>query len=430
MFLKKIINTNNLGFLISLVLVSLPLYVVRCSTFSFCVSPIPFTLLEILILITFIFWLLLQSTTRGLVRTFRELSTQIPKVVQLLILIFLLSGLVASLVSPEVRAGLGIYKAYFIEGFVLFIVIFDFLQTSRNYKLIVWSLVSSGLWVAILAIANQIFNYNPGNPQEFLDRDRASAIYSTSNAVGLLLGPLIVLLFGYFLTLKNQEKPIINEKNSALISLIILSGGLISSGSRGAYLGIFAASAFFFSYLLYSKFSDTIKTLINKGFIVLLIIISLGIFAFFLNISYFSQKSLENKNNLPSSVISRICLWEGGVNIIRDNPITGSGLSGFQAAHNQNRTCSQENSIYPHNIFLNFWTEVGIFGLISFVGLAIHLFFNLLKSKRVNYLNIALAAVLVGILFHGLVDVPFFKNDLSAAFWALLALSLYQINNS
>src|SRR3990172_7404499 len=44
---------KNLAFI---TIVSLPLYVIRCKDFLWCVSPIPFTLLEVLILITFSVW--------------------------------------------------------------------------------------------------------------------------------------------------------------------------------------------------------------------------------------------------------------------------------------------------------------------------------------------------------------------------------------
>ena len=44
---------KNLAFI---TIVSLPLYVIRCKDFIWCVSPIPFTLLEVLILITFSVW--------------------------------------------------------------------------------------------------------------------------------------------------------------------------------------------------------------------------------------------------------------------------------------------------------------------------------------------------------------------------------------
>ena len=55
-------------------------------------------------------------------------------------------------------------------------------------------------------------------------------------------------------------------------------------------------------------------------------------------------------------------------------------------------------------------------------------FFILINGDRLNYLKVGLASVLISLLFHGLVDVPYLKNDLSAGFWTILAISLYLVN--
>lgn len=413
------------GLFITLTLVSLPLYLVRCANFSFCDSPVPFTLLEVLILITFGYWFYLQIKTNSLKQKLSDFQNKIPTIIQLFILIFLLAGLIASFVSPDIRAGLGIYKAYFLEGFLLFVVVFDYLLTIKNYKLIVWSLVGSAFWIALLAVLNQVFQYNPGNIAEFSDRGRTSAIYSTSNAVGLFVGPVTIILFGYIFSLRKTKKTFLNEKNIAIIALIILFFGLLSSGSRGGLLGVFAGIIFYIGYLLYLKLPINLIIFGKKVFLGFLIAVSLLIFLFFINIKYFAQNPPKITNNFQSSFNSRLCLWDGAVEIIKARPLTGAGLSGFQEVHDQYRTCSLEQSIYPHNIFLNFWTEIGFFGLISFVSLSSYLFFKLLGFKKTNYLKVALACVLITILVHGLVDVPFFKNDLSVQFWTILALSLF-----
>lgn len=418
---------KTIGIFIAITIIGLPLYVLRCSSFSFCTSPIPFTFLEILILTTAFFWFLVQIKNKTLRATLSSLKAVVPKTLQFLLLIFLLAGFFGSLVAPDIRSALGIYKAYFFEGFLLFIVIFDYLRVTKNMKLVIWSLVGAGFWIAILAILNQVFSYNPLNTAEFLERGRSSAVYTTSNAVGLFLGPIVVLLFGYFLYLKNLKKETSIEKKLVIISFLTILIGVYSSGSRGAYLGIFAAWVFFIAFLWYQKNSFKYGKIIFRLFVLFLITLFMSILVFFLNINYISQKTLENQNKLPSSLISRICLWEGAVGIIKATPLFGSGLSGFQKAHDANRTCSVEKSIYPHNIFLNFWTEVGFFGLVAFISICAYYFFNWLKMGKGNLLGITLAAILVGVLFHGFLDVPFFKNDLSAQFWVILALGLYKL---
>ena len=86
--------------------------------------------------------------------------------------------------------------------------------------------------------------------------------------------------------------------------------------------------------------------------------------------------------------------------------------------------------LYPHNIFLNFWSELGLFGLLLFVWLiAKYLFISAKltitlghRQDHKKYLALGLMTAMVAILIHGLVDVPYFKNDLAVMFWLFFAL--------
>jgi O-antigen ligase len=77
---------------------------------------------------------------------------------------------------------------------------------------------------------------------------------------------------------------------------------------------------------------------------------------------------------------------------------------------------------------LNFWSEIGIFGLLIFILLLAKYFFNYLKVTAVNRsFYQVLICVMIALLFHGLVDVQYFKNDLSVLFWFWLGLSWLMI---
>jgi O-antigen ligase len=99
--------------------------------------------------------------------------------------------------------------------------------------------------------------------------------------------------------------------------------------------------------------------------------------------------------------------------------------------------------LYPHNIILNFWSELGLAGLLLFIWIIGKYFylgifnfqfsifkqiqnskFKIQNSREYNYkyLNIGLIGAMVVIIVHGLVDVPYFKNDLAVMFWLLVAM--------
>jgi O-antigen ligase len=84
--------------------------------------------------------------------------------------------------------------------------------------------------------------------------------------------------------------------------------------------------------------------------------------------------------------------------------------------------------MYPHNILLNFWVELGIAGMLLFIWIIGKYFwwgFKILKNKlslENKYLVLGLIGAMTVIVVHGLVDVPYFKNDLSCLFWILIAM--------
>jgi len=124
----------------------------------------------------------------------------------------------------------------------------------------------------------------------------------------------------------------------------------------------------------------------------------------------------------------RLDLWSATLQMLREHPIFGAGLSGFadRIAPFWNAT-HPERFIDPHNIVLNFWVETGLLGVIAFgwlfVVTARRAWDGWTKSEadwRPIFLGLLLA--MLAILVHGLVDVPYFKNDLSLEFWVLAGL--------
>lgn len=411
--------------LISLTLLSLPLYIIRCKYLPFCVSPIPFTLLEVLILGTFFVWLLIKfREKKNLRKIIREISERIPRLLQILVLIFIFAAAINILISPNKLDALGIFKAYFIEPLLLSLVVFDFLARTKNFRLIIWSLVGSGVWVSLFAIWEKLTNHSYFNPGEFMARDRVSSVFSTSNAVGLLIIPLIIILTSYLFYLYFEKKQTNWNFYSGILALSLLLFGQTVSGSRGGYLALFFGLVFFFGIILYKKQEASIRKWVLRGFIFLSSVFIFLNIIFFLNISVF----LNSENSFVRKLENRLCLWEGTVNLVKERPIFGAGLAGYENLNLKYRTCSTEEQLYPHNLFLNFWVEIGLVGTLAFVSICVFLFRKLLEKDKISYLKIGLASVFIAIFFHGLVDVPYFKNDLATGFWVIVAVSLALIN--
>jgi O-antigen ligase len=125
----------------------------------------------------------------------------------------------------------------------------------------------------------------------------------------------------------------------------------------------------------------------------------------------------------------RLELWSATLRMLSHYPIFGAGLSGFadRIAPYWNAN-HPERFIDPHNIVLNFWVETGLLGVFAFAWLLVvvlRISWEGWKHSDSDWRPIFLGVLLamVAIVVHGLVDVPYFKNDLSLLFWALAGLA-------
>ncbi len=124
----------------------------------------------------------------------------------------------------------------------------------------------------------------------------------------------------------------------------------------------------------------------------------------------------------------RKLIWSETWTMLKDRPILGAGLAGypivFKPYHPTDRI---EVFQYPHTIVLNFWSELGLAGLAIFIVI-VWRFFRTLRDACYDdpprhAFTVALSAAMIVTLVHGLVDVPYFKNDLAMLFWLLVALA-------
>jgi O-antigen ligase len=120
-----------------------------------------------------------------------------------------------------------------------------------------------------------------------------------------------------------------------------------------------------------------------------------------------------------ASSSERIQLYKVAGDRILDNALLGNGLFGFRETL-ENSTYAGEILNYPHNIILNFWLETGLLGMLGFFLIV---FFALTHYKRSSSaIKLAAALYLLTMIAHGMVDVPYFKNDLSILFWFMVSI--------
>ncbi|HEX6512085.1 MAG TPA: O-antigen ligase family protein, partial [Chloroflexota bacterium] len=131
-----------------------------------------------------------------------------------------------------------------------------------------------------------------------------------------------------------------------------------------------------------------------------------------------------------STGFTRIELWRSTVRMIADHPLFGVGLDNFLYQYPRYILPEARNEpdlSHPHNLVLDFWSRIGIFGLAALVWLEV-VFFRM--AARVIHKTggferaaaIGLLASMVDCLVHGLVDNSYFLVDLSLLFWLTVGL--------
>lgn len=375
---------------IVLLLVALPSYLIR-----FEIGPFPTTLLEIFLLIIF-------------VRFFLSRPKILFKRSDWPIALLLIASIVSTFVAPDRLAAFGILKAYFIEPIILFFIVRTVVTTEQDRNKILSALGLGAIFVSAFAIFQKITGHGLPPPWDF--ERRVTGLFEYPNALGLYLAPIITIAF-----LKLFSK--INKKNGILWLLAAAFGltAIIFSKTEAALVAIPASIFISFSCL---AFRTTQKR--SKQF--LLPFFGLLIFLIILLMPTVSEKLLLQDD----SGLVRRSQWRETWEMLQDRPLFGAGLSGYPTALRPYHTDRQyEIFQYPHNIVLNIWSELGLLGLIAFLWLAFEIIIGLSRPQFsiINYRLLAFSALLT-MTIHGLVDVPYFKNDLAVMTWLLLALLL------
>ena len=369
-----------------------PAYVIRWH-----VGPLPTTLLELALLATIAVFALETIQQREGIHWRGPLT--VPAAV------FIAAGAVSVLVSGDHRAALGLYRAYFIEPAAFFLIVATIASSRWRVGLI---LLGFGVGGAVAAVLNAAIVLDALRHHVLdLSTTPPVAIYQTANAVSLYLVPLVAMAASLVLYGKGRAVRWL----SGLFLMLALPACLLSF-SRGGYLALGAVG-------LGLAISHRWARLLVPAVIAAGLAIS--------QVPLIRARIAYELHTVPGNTLDfRIRIWEQTLRMMSHHPVLGIGLSYYQQAMGPFWQ-DLPRVIYPHNIVLNFWTVTGLPGLFAFGWLTVRAFVLGWRGWRVHELrwrpyDLGVILVLVAMFAHGLVDVPFFKNDLSLEFWALLGM--------
>ncbi|QQS23082.1 O-antigen ligase family protein [bacterium] len=253
---------------------------------------------------------------------------------------------------------------------------------------------------------------------------RAIAFFAHPNAFALFMTPVLAWLipdavkhFGRVWEIFRssnswwQQRSEILQNKLVVLAWLVGAFGLFLSLSRGAWLGLAAAAT------AYAVLSANKKVLITFAAIAL---IAAGIVASVPNLRYRAILPFHGEK----SSVARLSLWDTGTKMLADSPVLGKGISGFDINWDKyNTDPNLDHYNFPHNIFLNFWIDLGLAGLVGFAIIIAWSFWRGIK-KRKNDIAMGLLLFMLATTIHGLIDIPYLKNDLALVFWMVMAVSV------
>jgi len=374
-------------------------------------------LIEILIIILFLFWIFCRNTKYKIQNTKYKMPVA---------LIFF--GLLSSvLTNKNYYIGLGVVKGWFVLPIIFALILYDNLK--KNEKILSWSLwaiFSGGALVAIEGMRYWLFSLvtYDGRLRIFFDSPNQLAMYlAPVFLIGVLMSNLEELSRFY----RDKEKIEPWKRSAVIFSLVLILFNLYLTKSYGAWLSL-GLTVTAILWLKYRKKWQ--KKYIVASIILIIFIVAAG---------FFKVESIKKLGD-RSSLASRFMIWKSAGLMIQKNPIFGIGPGNFQNKYLEYQKYFPPYLEWavpqPHNLYLAFWLESGLIGLIGFFWL-VWLFFRDNKKARqgrdspeaVRENNLATGflclAIILYFLIHGLIDTTYWRNDMAIVFWAVIAANVY-----
>lgn len=382
-----------------------------------------FPIVEILTIVTFTAWLLKQFVLWGEIRQTGAHKLGFKRPVLHTIDFIVLLWVVLAIFSLSWTEHLGVaiteLRVIIIEP-ALFYLIFRTTELTRQDILrFVDTFILSGMLVALIGLL--LFLQGEAVITAEGEARRLASVYGSPNNVALLIGRVIPFTFAMLITGYVDNKRRIFAIVTMTIMLIAL---LLTQSVGGIFVGV-PAAIIMVLLLTYGR----------KAVIPIIVVIVIAGISFAI-LATQSDRFARALDFSSGTNFYRLRVWESGLNIIVDNPITGLGLDqflyAFRGGYILPDAWQEPDLSHPHNFILDIWIRLSIVGLMLFVGLQV-IFWNTSRKLLTQLSSITFSRVLIigtlgsmtNLLVHGLIDNSIFVIDLAYIFLFLLSIILY-----
>lgn len=253
--------------------------------------------------------------------------------------------------------------------------------TNEKYKTI-W--INFTIGVACVLAVMAIYAFKAENPivlsymTHFLDGYGSVTIQATFphyNHFGYYLCMMIVLTSGMALRANDKIKRV-----CYLPALALLEYVLATNGTRGAMIGVIFGVGFLSAFCWMRKETSAKMILLIWGVIILASLPATGFLSRFSSI-FLSAGGAVGVESFAENVDmgnGRLTLWKDSILLIKQKPITGFGI---------NMSYYYLQLVYdiadmPHNEYLQYAVDLGIPGLLLYIGALVSLFVHSIKKIK------------------------------------------------
>ncbi len=185
------------------------------------------------------------------------------------------------------------------------------------------------------------------------------------------------------------------------------------SFSRASYLALFSSSLFFIFFISH-------PTPLLKKYFGILLFLMFFIFLCLVIPNPLTTRLFSSFDIGEGSNSGRIEMWTLAMKTIEEKPLYGVGLGSFTKYNFPME--NERNPIYAHNLFLDFASEIGIFGT-SFLILSLFLIMLGSSQKNSPFLKQAVATSVFIFIIHSLFETPLFSIRVLPLFFLIMGLS-------
>lgn len=323
---------------------------------------------------------------------------------------------------------------YFRFGIFACAVVFLLNQNPKSLKFFYFVIILCFCALIIDAFIQYIFTKNIFNWSMGLEKNRISSFFGDELIMGSYLSkmtPILIAIYFYF----KKESNNFNVLNILFISLLIIT--VFISGERSSFFLLNLSLLFtiffiknlrktYFFIIFFSFLAITLVTYFNPSAKLRMIDLTISQTQLFKSKEFSILNLFSKQHNDHYNV---------GLKIFKDNKFFGVGVKNFKVKCQEKKYKVSEISCstHPHNIYIQFLSEIGLIGLLFVLFFIFHflkIFFQTFKKDRYNksqnfIFDIAILSGIFSSIWPFIPSGNFFNNWLSINYFLPIALLIW-----